>query len=298
MLRLSLFFACVVLLSGCGSPGSTPAVAVDGIEKKTVVNAAAANPPGPALGLKGKITLSGSSTVAPICVDLGKRLEASNPALRVDSQTGGSGRGIGDLRSGAVDIGMISRQLKDDEKDLMSFTIARDGVCVILHKDNRVKNLSDAQVVDIYTGKMTNWKDAGGGDAPITVVNKAEGRSTLELFTHYYKLKNSAIKAHVVIGENEQAIKTVAGNPNAIGYVSIGTAEYDAREGIAIKLMACNGVPATLENVKNEKFPLARPLNLVVKKEPEGNVKAFIDFALSKEANPSIKEQFFVPIKD
>ncbi len=107
------------------------------------------------------------------------------------------------------------------EKAWRSFSIARDGVTIILNKDNPLPALSDKQVVDIYTGKIKNWKEVKGKDAPITVVNKAEGRSTLELFTHYFKLKNSDIKAQVVIGDNEQGIKTVAGNPNAIGYVSI-----------------------------------------------------------------------------
>ena len=80
----------------------------------------------------------------------------------------------------------------------------------------------------------------GGHDAPITVVNKAEGRSTLELFTNYFKLMNSDIKAHVVIGDNEQGIKTVAGNPNSIGYVSIGTAEFASSGATSrLALLAC-----------------------------------------------------------
>jgi phosphate transport system substrate-binding protein len=243
-----------------------------------------------------KLVLTGSSTLAPLAAEIGKRFESLHPGVHVDVQSGGSGRGVTDARQGLADVGLVSRGLKDDEKDLMPHAVALDGVCVILHQDNPVAALKDDQVVAIYTGKLTNWKDVGGKDAPITVVNKAEGRSTLELFCHYYKLKNTDIKAHVVIGDNQQGIKTVAGNPDSIGYVSIGTAEYEAGHGSAIKLLPCSGVAATIENVKNKTFPLSRPLNLVTRTAPAGLAKEFIDFARSDQVHDIVKEQYFVPI--
>ena len=248
-------------------------------------------------GEKKKIVLTGASTIAPLAAEIGKRFEEQNPGVRVDVQTGGSARGVSDVRSGSNDVGMVSRPLKDDEKDLYAFDIARDGVCVILHRDNPVSTLTDAQIIDVYTGKITNWSQVGGKDAPITVVNKAEGRSTLELFCHYFKLKNSDIKAKVVIGDNEQGIKTVADNPNAIGYVSIGTAEFDTAHGTPIKLLAVGGVEATSENVANGTFPLSRPLNLATKSAPEGLVKEFLDFATSDKVHDLIREQSFVPLQ-
>jgi phosphate transport system substrate-binding protein len=243
-----------------------------------------------------KLVLTGSSTIAPLVAEVGKRFEKQNPGVRVDVQTGGSSRGIGDVRSGLADIGMASRALKPEENDLKSFTIALDGVGLILHRDNPVENLTDQQVIDIYTGKITNWKEVGGKDVRITVVNKAEGRSTLELFLHHFKLKNSDIKAHVVIGDNQQGIKTVAGNPGAIGYVSIGTAEFDAGNGVPIKLLPMNGVAATVENVRNGSFPLSRPLNLVTKHIPMGLTRQLIDFARSKAVNDIVESQYFVPV--
>jgi phosphate transport system substrate-binding protein len=243
-----------------------------------------------------RITLTGASTIAPLAAEIGKRFEALHPGVRVDVQTGGSARGVADARQGLSDIGLVSRPLKDDEKDLLPFPVARDGVCVILHGENPVASLTDEQVVAIYTRQVTNWKEIGGKDAPITVVNKAEGRSTLELFCHFYKLKNPDIKAHVVIGDNAQGIKTVAGNPDSIGYVSIGTAEYEARRGTPIKLLPISGVPASIENVANGKFPLSRPLNLVTRKPPEGILKEFLEFARSDKIHDLIREQYFVPI--
>lgn len=244
----------------------------------------------------GKLALTGASTVAPLAAEIGKRFEALRPGVRVDVQTGGSARGISDSRQGLADIGLVSRPLKDDEKDLLAFPVARDGVCVILHRSNPVASLTDEQVVSIYARRISNWKDVGGKDAPITVVTKAEGRSTLELFCAYYKLKNGDIRADVVIGDNAQGIKTVAGNPDSIGYVSIGTAEYEANQGTAIKLLPVGGIPASIENVGNGKFPLSRPLNLVVRKPPEGLIKDFIDFAQSARVHDLVKDQYFVPI--
>ena len=147
-----------------------------------------------------KLALTGSSTVAPLAAEIGKRFEELHPGMRVDVQSGGSSRGVADTRSGLADIGMASRAPNSDESDFKFFTIARDGVGVILHRDNPVRTLTDEQVVAIYTGKITDWSLVGGKAGKITVVNKAEGRSTLELFLHYFKLKNSDVKAQVVIG--------------------------------------------------------------------------------------------------
>ncbi|MEH2175309.1 phosphate ABC transporter substrate-binding protein [Nostoc sp.] len=246
--------------------------------------------------LQGKLVLTGSSTIAPLAAEIGKRFESQHPGARVDVQSGGSSRGVSDARQGVANVGMVSRALKPEENDLKAFSIARDGVTVILHKDNPVKSLNDKQVVDIYTGKVTNWKQVGGIDGAITVVNKAEGRSTLELFTHYFKLKNTDIKAQVVIGDNQQGIKTVAGNPNAIGYVSIGSAENSAANGVAIKLLPVNGIAATTANVQNGTFPISRPLNLVTKTQPQGLTKAFLDFAQSQQVSDIVQKQNFVVV--
>lgn len=248
--------------------------------------------------LTGKLVITGSSTIAPLIAEIGKRFESLYPTVRIDVQSGGSSRGVADARQGLADIGMVSRAMKEDERDLSAFPVARDGVCPILHRENPVQALTDEQVVAIYTGKITNWKTVGGADAPITVVNKAEGRSTLEVFLQYFKLKNVDVKAQVVIGENEQGVKTVAGNRNAIGYVSIGTAEYDAAHGIPIKLLPTGGVAASTENVQQGVFPLSRPLHIVTRTPPVGLAKAFIEYVQSKAVHDLIRQQYFVPLAD
>lgn len=244
-----------------------------------------------------RLVLTGSSTVAPLAVELGKAFEKRNKGVRVDVQTGGSTRGIIDAKRGLNDIGMISRDLKEKEKDLYSFTIAKDGIAIIVHKRNSTKELSRRQIIKIYKKEITNWKELGGTNAPIVVVNKAEGRSTLELFLKFFKIKNSKIKADIIIGDNEQGIKTIAGNPNAIGYVSIGAGEFNRELGVPVKLLPLDGVIASTENLENNTYPLARNLNFVVARKPEGVAKKFLEFSRNKNVHKIISQQSFVPIK-
>ncbi|MBW3540051.1 MAG: phosphate ABC transporter substrate-binding protein [Planctomycetes bacterium] len=246
--------------------------------------------------IEERLVLTGSSTVAPLASEIAKRFEAESPGVRIDVQSGGSSRGIADARRGLADVGMVSRALKADEHDLHAVTIARDGIGVIVHADNPVAALDDEQIAGIYTGRIENWSAVGGEDAPITVVNKAEGRSTLELFLAHFGLASEDIQADVVIGDNEQGVKTVAGNPHAIGYVSIGTAEYDAAQGVPIRLLPLGGVPASSAAVADGTFPLSRPLNLVTRQEPTGLVKEFLDFARSERVHDIVREQSFVPL--
>ena len=249
-----------------------------------------------ALADEQKLVLTGSSTIAPLALEIGKRFEKLNPGVRVDVQSGGSTRGVNDARAGLADIGMASRDLDPGESGLIVYRIAMDGIGVILNRKNPVQALSDEQIKAIYTGKITNWQQLGGEDRKITVVNKAEGHSTLELFLHHFQLQTQEVRAQVVIGDNEQGIKTVAGNVGAIGYVSIGTAEYDEANSTPIRLLPMADVPATVANVRAGRFPLSRPLNLVTKGAPTGLAKRFIEFAQSAAVDDLVTAQYFVPL--
>jgi len=249
-------------------------------------------------GLQGRLVLTGSSTVAPLAGEIAKRFEKLHPDVRVDVQTGGSSRGIADAKRGTADMGMASRALKPEESDLTAHTIAMDGVGMILHRDNPVQSLTDDQVIAIYTGRITNWSEIGGNDAPITVVNKADGRATLEVFLNHFGLASPDIKASVIIGDNQQGIRTVAGDVNAIGYVSVGTADYEIGRGVPIRLLPMDGVEATTANVQNGTFPMSRPLNLVTYGSVSPLAQAFIDFARSSEVNDLVEAQYFVPIAE
>lgn len=246
--------------------------------------------------VEGKLIVTGSSTVAPIVSEIAKRFEQKHPGTRIDVQTGGSSRGVQDVISGLADIGMASRELKSGEQEnLVAHLLALDGIAVIVHGSNAVASLTNDQVIGVFTGRITDWSAVGGKAGPITVVNKAEGRSTLELFCHHYGLKNSTITAHVVIGDNEQGVKTVAGNPGAIGYVSIGTAQVSAESGVSIRMLPMDGVIASTKAVMDRTWPLARPLNLVTRGGPTGLAKEFLAFALTKDMDDLIADLAFVP---
>jgi len=248
----------------------------------------------PVFAAKQRITIAGSSTVAPLALEIAKRYESENPKVRIDVQTGGSTRGINDARNKLIDVGMVSRALSERESDLLPFLIALDGIGMVVHHNNPVTTVTPEQVRAIFTGQILNWQALGGHDQPITVVNKAEGRSTLELFLKHFQLKNSKIKAHAVIGDNQQGIKTISGNPGAIGYVSIGAAEYEVSRGTPIKVLPLSGQPARVETVRSGAYPLSRQLNFVIAKQPNEWVRRFLVYAQSPAVADLIEAQFFV----
>lgn len=243
-----------------------------------------------------RITVTGSSTIAPAIAEVAKAFEKSHPSVRVDVQTGGSSRGIADVRQGIAQIGMVSRAMLDSEKDVQSALIAKDGIAIVVHKANPIQKLSRAQIVDIYAGKIKNWASVGGADLPITVISKAEGRSTLEIFSAYFGLSYRAIRPHIIVGDNQQEIQTVITNKGAIGYISIGSAEYETRNGAAIKLIALDGFHPSSENVLKGVYPVTRDLNLVFKKPLSRDVQQLVDFTLSPEGQKQIASQYFIPV--
>jgi phosphate transport system substrate-binding protein len=253
----------------------------------------------PKAGLKQqKLIITGASTIAPLVSELGKRFEKQHPGTRIDVHTGGSARGLTDARQGLADIGMVSEALTEEEqKGMQVFLIGRDGISIIVHADNPLDKIVSKQVVAVYTGKTKNWKDLGGKDAPIILVHKAEGRSTLTLFLQYFGIDNKAVKADVVVGDDQQGIKTVAGNANSIGYVSIGSTEQSIQQGVKVKLLTLDGVKATSAAVADNSFPWQRPLNLVTKGQPTELTKQFIDFAQAQENYDIFRKENFVPAK-
>ncbi|MCB0414669.1 MAG: phosphate ABC transporter substrate-binding protein [Bdellovibrionales bacterium] len=244
---------------------------------------------------KEKILITGSSTIAPLMMELARVYEKKHSDIQIDVQTGGSTKGIVDQRKHISDLGMVSRALKANESDLKGYLIARDGLGIIVNKSNPLKNITHQQVIDIYLGKINNWKQLGGSDQPIVVVHKADGRSTQEIFLKYFQLKNSQVKANIIIGDNEQGIKTVSGNKYSIGYVSVGTAQYNESAGIPIKTLSLDGKIASVENVKEKTYPLARELNIVAAGNKNNAIEDFLKFALSKEVSPIVKQYYFIP---
>ncbi len=243
------------------------------------------------------LVITGSSTVAPLVGEIARRFESAHPGTRVDVQTGGSSRGVADVVQGLAHVGMASRAQKSgDPEGLVFTTLALDGIAMVVHASNPVAALSRDQVRSIYTGSTTDWADVAGAPGPITVVHKAEGRSTLELFLAFFALDAAAVKPSVVIGDNEQGIKTVVGNPGAVGYVSIGTATYNRDHGVPIRLLSLDGVDPSIGTVTDGSYPLSRPLSLVTRGEPAGLASTFITFACDEAQSDLVLGQYFVPV--
>ncbi len=269
-----------------------------------------------------QITVAGSSTVRPIVKKAAAEFKKTHPDVEFVIGGGGSSHGVKSVATGQVTIGMASRDLKGKETTewpgLVPVSIGRDGIALIVNSRNPISKITKQQVQDIYTGKITNWKELGGKDAPIVLVSKEHGRSTLELFLKYFDLEaeevgegKSAVMRHRVkgatqyaeltarlIGPNREALAEIAMKPNAIAYVSVGTAQEIAAKGGRVTLLQLDGVPASVVNVDNQTYPLRRPLNVVTKGEATGNVKEFIDFLLGNEGQAIVAGLEFIPIND
>lgn len=246
--------------------------------------------------IEGKLVLTGASTVAPLVAEIAQRFEALHPGVRVDVQTGGSSRGIADAESGVADLGMSSRGLKSDEAErLIEHPIALDGVAFMVHGSNPVTALDDRQLRAIYTGEIENWSQLGGPDLAITVVQRAAGRSEVELIGDYLSLPSTSVAADLVAGENQQAIKSVIGDPSAIVYLSIGAAQREIDGGAPLRLLPLGGVPATAQAVASGEFPLIRPLLLLSRGEPADLAAEFLAFARSSNADDLIHSLAYVP---
>lgn len=244
-----------------------------------------------------RILITGASTIAPILQEVAERLEARDPHLRIEVETGGTGRGIKDTKEGTNDIGMASRDLTEEEKKgLEPVLIAHDGVALIVHATNPIAELTREQVIALYTGKLDDWSAVGGAPGAVTVVNKAEGRSTLEVFLNHFELKAGDVQADVIIGDNAQGVRLVSGDPQAIGYVSIGDAQRAAENGVSIKLLRYRGVMPSVESVSDGSYPIRRSLYLLFRAEPDAVGRQVLDYLASDEGRQVVQELNFVPL--
>ncbi|MGE0822899.1 MAG: phosphate ABC transporter substrate-binding protein [Candidatus Binatia bacterium] len=243
------------------------------------------------------LTLAGSSTVQPVAEVLAQAFEKTNPNVKIDVHGGGSSVGISAPQTGLADVGMVSRALSAAERQVLVPTrFAVDGIGLIVHATNPLTGLTSPQVVDIYTGALASWQSLTGAPAAIVVINKEAGRATLELFEDYFHLAGRFVHNALIIGPNGQAIAAVAGNPDAIAYVSIGAADVAIKQGTPIKLVMLDGVRPSSTNVQNGTYQLTCPLHFVTVGAPRELAKRFLDFVLTPEGQRIVATQEFVPL--
>ena len=244
------------------------------------------------------INIVGSSTIQPIVTQAGQ-VFSEKTGIPILVSGGGSGLGAKSAIDGSADIGACSRDLKQAELDagLVNHTIGLDGIAIIVNGENPLDSVTTEQVVDIFTGEIPNWISLNQIDDEIIVISKEEGRSTGELFEKFFDIVGQAPEKAFLIGSNIEDIAFIAGDPYAIGYVSVGSAEFAAKQGVNIKMLKLDGITASIDNVRNKSYPLRRVLNLATMGEPDTTTQKFIDFILSDEGQAIVETNNFIRIK-
>lgn len=245
-------------------------------------------------GSNATVSISGSTSVGPLAEKLAaKYTEEDNTNIEINQI--GSSAGITNAISGVSEIGMSSRDLKEEEiaSGLNEVVIAYDGIVVVTHPSNKVKDLTMEQIKQIFTGEVTNWKELGGDDLEIVVVSREDGSGSRDAFQEIVEYSSGELIRNSIIASGNGNIKTtVANNKHAVGFISF---EYIDE---SISTIDINGVEATAENVLQEKYSLSRPFLFVYR---EGQLtdagQRFIDFILSEEGQLIAAEAGAIPVK-
>jgi len=237
------------------------------------------------------VTLAGSTAFQPFAEKLAEEYNAAHPEVNVTVQGGGSAVGISAALNGAAQIGMADLvELPADAAALVGVVVARDGIAVIVNPANVVADLSMAAIRDVYIGKIRNWEELGGADAPISVVSRESGsgtRSSFEAILGRFDLSTSAI----IQDSNGTVRETVANDANAIGYLSYGLVNEKIK-AIRVDAQAC-----TTELILAGAYKLVRPIYLLTLGEPSPSAKGFIDYVLGPAGQASIEADGLLPAR-
>lgn len=262
--------------------------------------AAAAFTSAPAMAEKN-IVIDGSTTVGPIAKAFADYYK-ENTGIGATISESGSGNGVKSLINGACDIANMSRFMKDSEfktcveKGILpvAHVVAFDGLAVVVNPANKVGALTMAQLADIYTGKIRNWKELGGDDAEIVVISRDTNSGTYETFNELVLRKNPVVKGAEYVGSNGQAKTRVASTKNAIAYVGLGFADD------SVKTLSVDGILPSPKTIVSGKYPIARPLFMFTNKYPKMGtpVYDFVTLHLSEEGREIVRDLGYIPVAE
>ena len=287
------------MLAGCkssaGEPGTAASTTAEGAAATTgapagtseAAGTSAEDGSGAAADLSGSISMVGSTSMEKFANALSESFMEKYPDVTVTAEFVGSGAGVEAVLGGTADIGNSSRNLKDEEnaKGAAENIVAIDGIAVVVDPANTVGDLTKQQLSDIYEGKVTNWKDVGGNDAPIVVVGRESGSGTRSAFEELLKLEDIC-KYSNELDSTGAVMAKVASTPGAIGYVSLDVLDD------SVKALKLEGAEPTEENIKAGSYFLSRPFVMATKGEiSEQNdlVKALFDYIYSDEGTEILK---------
>jgi len=238
------------------------------------------------------VATDGSTSMEKVIGSLGEAFESDNPDITFTYNPTGSGSGIAAVNEGRCDIGLSSRNLKEEEKagGLTETVLAYDGIAVIVNPENSISDLTLDQISKIYTGEITNWKDVGGEDMQIVLIGREAGSGTRDGFESITKTEDKC-RYRQELTSTGDVITTVSGNKSAVGYASLASVKD------SVKTVKINNIIPTESTIKNGSYAIQRPFVLVTKKEKKLSESAqkFFDYATSDAADAIITSAGVVP---
>lgn len=244
-------------------------------------------------GLQGSLDIAGGTAHIPVMKQAAQNIMAKNSAIRISVAGGGSGVGVQKVGEGLVHIGNTGRPLKAAEVQkygLQSFPFAIDGVAIVVNPANTVSALTKGQLIDVYAGKITNWKELGGVDAPISLFVREDGSGTREVFEERALNKGTASPKANVSNSNGAMKTIITQDKNAIGYVGIGHLDK------SLKGVSIDGMVPSQENSANGRYTITRQLFMNTKGVPAGLTKAFVDYIFTPEGRDIISKSGYIPV--
>ena len=242
----------------------------------------------------GIVSTDGSTSMEKVIGSLKETFENENKGITVTYNPTGSGTGITAVAEGRCDIGLSSRNLKEEEtaKGLTGTILAYDGIAVIVNPENPVSDLSLENISKIYTGEITNWKDVGGNDAEIVLIGREAGSGTRDGFESITGTSEKCQYRQELTSTGD-VIATVAGNPDAIGYASLASIKD------TVKALKVDGTEPSEMTIKDGSYKVQRNFVLVTKNDTElsPDAQKFFDYITSESASEVIKNAGAVPVK-
>lgn len=236
------------------------------------------------------LTLAGSTSIQPFAELLAENFMASHPGRVVDVQGGGSSAGIQAALDGAAGIGMSSRDLKPGEEGLLEHCIAYDAIALIVNRQNPVTSLTLSQIQAIFSGQARDWSDVGGPPHRITVISREEGSGTRSAFDDTVMGEVEVTPRALVQDSNGAIREVVAGDPWALGYMSLGL--LDER----VRAVALDGVSPSVTSALKREYRLVRPFLFLTRGAPAGLAREFIDYVLGPEGQLLLAGEGLVPV--